>query len=534
MAPILAALTLVLLQVARAAVGGSEGGLLRSCGTDRVGYLRTQYGYEVFVNGQRFDDRVLLCDVLAFYFVMCVDVDSEAELRNIVRGYCGWEMKYPADLDRDTVSVDALHLAGRKLLVRPMLDSFGMEQLIRNGLSHGQVNDQRSALHDTKKAMAVPGMLLLCCMVICPCFRAKRKEPIDQKSVGKMENSFSTVSPFEEAASSPDKKLTALQKAPSSPTRFPLSAQQTKNGLLQLNINQIIKATQNFSPSLKLGEGEFSTVYKGTLPDGKIVAIKCEKKANFSVLRDEFRNEVELLAKIEHRSLVRLLGFTDKGNERIIVTEYFPNGTLREHLDGLRGHILDFNERLEIAIDVAHALTYLHLYAEKTIIHRDVSASNILLTKSFRAKVSDFGFARTGPTEAGQTHISTKVKGRVGYLDPEYLRTYKLTPKSDVFSFGILLMEILSARRPVEMKRSVEERITLRWAFDKFNEGNLREILDPKLKGNINLEVMNKMFSLAFHCAAPTRANRPPMKAVGEQLWEIRKDFRKESQERVK
>jgi serine/threonine protein kinase len=134
---------------------------------------------------------------------------------------------------------------------------------------------------------------------------------------------------------------------------------------VNLTVQQILRATQNFSPSFKLGEGGFGTVYRAVLPDGQVVAVKRAKKDQFAGPRDEFSNEVELLAKIDHRNLVRLLGFTDKGHERIIITEYVPNGTLREHLDGQYGRTLDFNQRLEIAIDVAHALTYLHLYAGK-------------------------------------------------------------------------------------------------------------------------------------------------------------------------
>ncbi|KAJ9688758.1 hypothetical protein PVL29_014420 [Vitis rotundifolia] len=248
-------------------------------------------------------------------------------------------------------------------------------------------------------------------------------------------------------------------------------------------------------------------------------------KELFENLKTEFRSEVELLAKIDHRNLVKLLGYVDKGNERLIITEFVPNGTLREHLDGQRGKILDFNQRLEISIDVAHALTYLHLYAEKQIIHRDVKSSNILLTESFRAKVADFGFARLGPVDAEQTHISTKVKGTVGYLDPEYMRTYQLTPKSDVYSFGILLIEILTGRRPVELRKSTDEKVTLRWAFKKYNEGNVVELVDPLMEEVVDTEILNKMFGLAIQCAAPIRSDRPDMKSVGEQLWGIRMDY---------
>ncbi|XP_020590340.1 calmodulin-binding receptor-like cytoplasmic kinase 3 [Phalaenopsis equestris] len=499
--------------------------LSRNCATDSVVYLRSRDGFLVFVNGERIDDQILVCEALAFYIAnACLNIDYQSEdWGQIGKQYCGREFNYAADFHRDAISVEALHMVGRKLLLQPQVDSSNMDSVGRKELSQETVKTHWIKFSTKGKALAVPGMFLLCCVVICPCFRAKKKEPLEQKALDKEPNPSDLVSPME-GSDSEKNNLASTQKVAPSP-RFSSSPQQSRIGSLQLTINQIIKATQNFSPSLKLGEGGFGIVYKGILQDGHVVAIKRAKKEHFAAVRDEFRSEVELLAKIEHRSLVRLLGYTEKGNERIIVTEYVPNGTLREHLDGLHGQILDFNQRLEIAIDVAHALTYLHLYAEKTIIHRDVKASNILLTESFRAKVSDFGFARIGPTEAGQTHISTKVKGTAGYLDPEYLRTYQLTPKSDVFSFGILLIEILSARRPVEMKRCFEERITLRWAFRNFNDGNVKEVLDPKLQENVNLEVVRKMLSLAFHCAAPTRANRPLMKEVGEQLWEIRKDF---------
>ncbi|KAJ0803942.1 putative protein kinase RLK-Pelle-RLCK-IV family [Helianthus annuus] len=246
---------------------------------------------------------------------------------------------------------------------------------------------------------------------------------------------------------------------------------------------------------------------------------------NSDALRSEFRSEIELLAKIEHRNLVKLLGYVDKGNERLIITEYVPNGTLREHLDGIHGSYLDFSQRLEISIDIAHGLTYLHSYAGKQIIHRDVKSSNILLTERMRAKVADFGFARVGDNEAGKTHVMTKVKGTVGYLDPEYMRTFQLTPKSDVYSFGVLLIEILTGRRPVESRRSPEEKVTVRWAFGKYSDGEAMELVDPQMREAVDATIFKKMLNLSFQCAAPTRADRPDMQSVGEQLWAIRMKY---------
>ncbi|KAG8367454.1 hypothetical protein BUALT_Bualt16G0073800 [Buddleja alternifolia] len=241
-----------------------------------------------------------------------------------------------------------------------------------------------------------------------------------------------------------------------------------------------------------------------------------ETQEQFEALQTEFRSEVELLSKIDHLNLVKLLGYVEKGNEQLIITEYVPNGTLREHLDGVKGKILDFNQRLEISIGVDHGLTYLHLYAGNN---------------DHSTQIADFGFARL-VDDSDKTHVLTKVKGTVGYLDPEYMTTYQLTNKSDVYSFGMLLLEIFTGRRPVDLKKSSEERVTIRWAFRKYNERRFTEMLDPLMNESVDEEILVKMFGLAIQCAAPTRADCPDMKSVGEQLWGIRMDYlRSESRE---
>ncbi|RCV34402.1 hypothetical protein SEVIR_7G166000v4 [Setaria viridis] len=367
------------------------------------------------------------------------------------------------------------------------------------------------------------GMFLVCFESLCPCFGSKRKDGSEDHVLAGHSNSLSSS----EMRSISDRIPGSPLRVPASPSRFSLSSPPSRNEPLNLSLEHVVKLTHNFSPTLMIGEGYFGKVYRAELRDGRVIAIKRAKKEHFVSLRAEFSNEVTLLKTIEHRNLVQLLGYIDKANERIIITEYVSNGTLREHLDGQHGLVLGFNQRLEIAIDVAHGLTYLHLYAEKPIIHRDVKSSNILLTEGFRAKVADFGFARTGPTEPGQSQIQTDVRGTAGYVDPEYLRTNHLTIKSDVFSYGILLLEILSGRRPIEVRRGATERITVRWAFNKYNRGNIRDILDPMLTEVVNEDILNRIFDVAFQCVAPTREDRPHMKEVVERLWKIRRDYTK-------
>ncbi|XP_073385419.1 calmodulin-binding receptor-like cytoplasmic kinase 2 [Physcomitrium patens] len=322
--------------------------------------------------------------------------------------------------------------------------------------------------------------------------------------------------------------------------RYSLSSQDPPPKLLgaeTFTMAELYRVTENFSPQNKIGQGGFGMVYKGRLRDGRMVAIKRGKKDAYEArLSVEFRTEVEMLSQVDHLNLVKLIGYTEEDDERILVVDYVANGNLGEHLDGTYSKVLDMRTRLDIAIDVAHALTYLHLYADRPIIHRDIKSSNILLTSTCRAKVADFGFSRVGPSvDAGATHVSTQVKGTVGYLDPEYLNTFQLNAKSDVYSFGILLLEIFTGRRPIELKRPSDERVTALWAFRKFVLGKLSDIIDPKLeKTPAVLSVIERLAELAFACSASSKVDRPSMKKAAEVLWEVRKDYLVEHQKEEK
>eukprot|EP00268_Persea_americana_P018811 TRINITY_DN1960_c1_g1_i1.p1 TRINITY_DN1960_c1_g1~~TRINITY_DN1960_c1_g1_i1.p1 ORF type:complete len:641 (+),score=86.25 TRINITY_DN1960_c1_g1_i1:61-1983(+) len=285
---------------------------------------------------------------------------------------------------------------------------------------------------------------------------------------------------------------------------------------------EIKKATNNFSRDHLLGSGGFGEVYKGTLDDSTVVAVKCAKLGN-TKSTDQVLNEVRILAQVNHRSLVRLLGCCVELEQPLMVYEYIPNGTLFEHLHGLRHTSkpgsLTWRRRLTIAQQTAEGLAYLHSSAVPPIYHRDVKSSNILLDEKLNAKVSDFGLSRLAETDL--SHISTCAQGTLGYLDPEYYRNYQLTDKSDVYSFGVVLLELLTSKKAIDFNRGADNVNLAVYVQQKVEEEKLMETIDPALRegaSQVALDTMKALGFLAMGCLEERRQNRPSMKEILEEI----------------
>ncbi|XP_022757860.1 receptor-like serine/threonine-protein kinase At3g01300 isoform X3 [Durio zibethinus] len=288
-----------------------------------------------------------------------------------------------------------------------------------------------------------------------------------------------------------------------------------------LQYEELKEATNNFAPASILGEGGFGRVFKGVLSDGTAVAIK--RLTSGGPQGDkEFLVEVEMLSRLHHRNLVKLVGYYSSrdSSQNLLCYELVPNGSLEAWLHGPLGINcpLDWDTRMKIALDAARGLAYLHEDSQPCVIHRDFKASNILLENNFHAKVADFGLAKQAP-EGRTNYLSTRVMGTFGYVAPEYAMTGHLLVKSDVYSYGVVLLELLTGRTPVDMSQPSGQENLVTWARPILRDKDrLEELADPRLGGKYPKEDFVRVCTIAAACVAPEASQRPTMGEVVQSL----------------
>uniref|UniRef100_A0A0D9UZ56 Protein kinase domain-containing protein n=1 Tax=Leersia perrieri TaxID=77586 RepID=A0A0D9UZ56_9ORYZ len=286
-----------------------------------------------------------------------------------------------------------------------------------------------------------------------------------------------------------------------------------------LAYDELKEATNNFDPSSMLGEGGFGRVYKGVLTDGTAVAIKKLTSGGHQGDK-EFLVEVEMLSRLHHRNLVKLIGYYSnrESSQNLLCYELVPNGSLEAWLHGALGanRPLDWDTRMRIALDAARGLAYLHEDSQPCVIHRDFKASNILLEDDFHAKVSDFGLAKQAP-EGRANYLSTRVMGT--YVAPEYAMTGHLLVKSDVYSYGVVLLELLTGRKPVDMSQPSGQENLVTWARPILRDKDiLEELADPRLGGKYPKDDFVRVCTIAAACVSPEANQRPTMGEVVQSL----------------
>ncbi|PON74076.1 Serine/threonine protein kinase [Parasponia andersonii] len=301
------------------------------------------------------------------------------------------------------------------------------------------------------------------------------------------------------------------------------------NTVKSFTFNDLKNATKNFRSDSLLGEGGFGWVFKGWLDEntfapakpgtGIVVAIKKLKRESFQGHK-EWLAEVNYLGQLRHKNVVKLIGYCSESDSRLLVYEFMPKGSLENHLFRKGVQPISWATRMNIAIDVARGLSFLHSL-DANIIYRDLKASNILLDSDFSAKLSDFGLARDGPT-GDNTHVSTRVVGTRGYAAPEYVATGHLTPRSDVYSFGVVLLELLSGRRAMDDEKFSGDETLVDWAKPFLNDNKrVLRIMDTRLGGQYSKKAAQAAAALSVQCLHTDPKNRPLMidvLAILEQL----------------
>ncbi|KAG6427434.1 hypothetical protein SASPL_111679 [Salvia splendens] len=296
------------------------------------------------------------------------------------------------------------------------------------------------------------------------------------------------------------------------------------------SFSELKQATKNFGRTTKIGEGGFGCVFKGVIkssddPAERIdVAVKQLGKRGLQGHK-EWVTEVNVLGVVEHPNLVKLIGYCaeddERGIQRLLVYEYMPNGSVEDHLSIRSLTPLSWDMRLRVALYAARGLAYLHEEMDFQIIFRDFKSSNILLDEQWNAKLSDFGLARLGPSE-GLTHVSTAVVGTMGYAAPEYIQTGRLTSKSDVWSYGVFLYELITGRRPLDRQRPKGEQKLLEWVKPYLSDAKkFQHILDPRLEGRQVLKSAHKLSLVANRCLSRLSKTRPKMSEVQEMINQV-------------
>ncbi|XP_057965362.1 probable serine/threonine-protein kinase PBL15 [Malania oleifera] len=289
--------------------------------------------------------------------------------------------------------------------------------------------------------------------------------------------------------------------------------------LYDFELRELRGITQNFSGNYLLGEGGFGTVHKGYVDDSLRPGLKAQavavKLLDIDGLQGhrEWLAEVIFLGQLRHPNLVKLIGYCCEDEERLLVYEFMPRGSLENHLFKRMSMALPWSTRLKIAIGAARGLAFLH-DAQNPVIYRDFKTSNILLDSDFTAKLSDFGLAKMGP-EGSNTHVTTRVMGTYGYAAPEYVTTGHLTTKSDVYSFGVVLLELLTGRRSMDKSRPESEQNLVEWAKTYLGSSRrLRCIMDTRLAGQYSVKGAKEIALLALQCISSYPKDRPRMPAV--------------------
>ncbi|XP_020576166.1 probable serine/threonine-protein kinase PIX7 [Phalaenopsis equestris] len=297
---------------------------------------------------------------------------------------------------------------------------------------------------------------------------------------------------------------------------------------LQFTFQELKIATGNFRPDSILGEGGFGYVFKGWIEEnstnpakpgtGVTVAVKSLKPDALQGHR-EWLAEIDFLGRLHHPNLVKLLGYCIEDDHRLLVYEFMPRGSLENHLFR-RSFPLPWSSRIKIVVEAAKGLAFLHGSA-KPVIYRDFKTSNILLDMDYNAKLSDFGLAKAGP-QGDKTHVSTRVVGTYGYAAPEYIMTGHLTSKSDIYSFGVVLLEVLTGRRSIDKKRPPGEQNLVTWARPQLGDKRkLLHLVDPRLELNYSIKGVQKVAQIANGCLSRDAKARPSMDFVVKNLMSL-------------